>query len=166
MRILPKWDYQFFLALTKNIISYKKSGVKNPHKQLLLLFSIESLKLRGSSAIKYAELYEAFFAILQKYSKSKLASAADPFWYLQNDYLWEVFSSKKLRFRKDKEFPPHASLIESEAIGKLPYWLEKTLSKKPELIQRAANQIAKEIDPADYSGLISRIDELFTNKSQ
>jgi predicted restriction endonuclease len=164
MRVLPKWDYQFFLSLTKNISSFKKNGKKNQHKPLLLLFSIEALKLNSSSVLKYVETYPLFISILQSYSKSKIASAADPFWYLQNDYLWEVFSLKKLRFRKDKDFPPHASLIAAEAVGKMPFWLEKTLSRNPEMLTRAANQVAKEIDPINYSLLISRVDKLLIDK--
>jgi hypothetical protein len=165
MRLLPKHDYQYFLALYKSICSFKKSGLKNPHKQLLLLFSLELLKLRGSSELKYSVLHKRIISILRHYSKSKIVNAAYPFWYLQNDLLWEVFASRKLKFRSGKEEPSHASLIESEAVGKLPYWLEKILSKKPELVLRAANIIAKEIDPEAPSILISRIDQLLADES-
>jgi predicted restriction endonuclease len=145
MRVLPKWDKPFLITLIKNISVYNGEKGKNPHKALLLICILEKFKHTQVSSVSYREIYQPLKELISIYSNSKVIHPDYPFWYLQNDHLFEVFCKVEPKFRSGKDFPPHAELIKKDAAGKLPFWIEKILKKDPELINLLEKTISNEI---------------------
>jgi predicted restriction endonuclease len=145
MRVLPKWDKPFLITLIKSISVYKGEKGKNPHKALLLICVLEKFKHTGISSVSYKEICRPLKELISMYSNSKIIHADYPFWYLQNDHLFEVFSNDEPKYRSGKDFPPHAELIKNNVTGKLPFWIEKILKKDTELINQLEKTISSEI---------------------
>jgi hypothetical protein len=115
-----------------------------PHKALLLILILERFKKTQVSIVRYEEIAEDLKRVIRAFSDGQQAHADYPFWYLQNDHLLEVFYEPPLRFRKDKDFPPHQALLKSKAAGKLPLWIEKLLKKDPSLADRIQKLAAQQ----------------------
>lgn len=145
MRVLPKWDKPFLITLIKSISVYKGDKGKNPHKALLLICILEKLKHTGISSVSYKEIHRPLKELICIYSSSRIIHADYPFWYLQNDHLFEVFSRDEPKYRSGKDFPPHAELIKKDVTGKLPFWIERILRKDPELIKQIQKTVSNEI---------------------
>jgi predicted restriction endonuclease len=145
MRVLPKWDKPFLITLIKNVSVYRGDKGKNPHKALLLICVLEKFKHTQVSSVSYKEIYKPLKELISLYSKSKVIHPDYPFWYLQNDHLFEVFYKAEPKFRTGKDFPPHAELLKCEVMGKLPFWIEKLLRKDPNTINQLQKIIAAEI---------------------
>jgi hypothetical protein len=136
MRILPRWDEALLLSIVKSLGVYKGVGGIKPHKALLLILMLERFKKSQVSIVPYQEIAEDLRRAIKALSDGRKVHADYPFWYLQNDHLLEVFYEPPLRFRKDKDFPPHQALLKSKAVGKFPLWIEKLLRKNPTLIEK------------------------------
>jgi len=144
MRILPRWDEALLLSIVRNLGVYKGVGGIKPHKALLLILILEQFKKTQVSIVQYEEIAEDLKRVIRAFSDGQQAHADYPFWYLQNDHLLEVFYEPPLRFRKDKDFPPHQALLKSKAAGKLPLWIEKLLKKDPSLVDRIQKLAAQQ----------------------
>lgn len=132
------------MSRVKSIVSYKEvDGDEKPHKGLLLLLVLVRFRDTGSSSFRFSDLEERLRALIASYSTSRRLHAEYPFWSLQNDRLWEVFSEQPLRFRKAKDVAPRAELVRGNAVGKLPFWVERLLSKRPELIEGVSELLLK-----------------------
>lgn len=139
-----------FLHLVGSIVSYTEGeGDEKPHKALLLLLALSRFRSSGFSCISFESAEDSLKGLIKRYSNSVHAHVEYPFWSLQNDRLWEVFSSHKLQYRKGKDFPPRPQLIKGEAAGKLPFWIERLLSRKPSLIDEAADLLLKRYFPSE-----------------
>ncbi len=132
------------LTIVRNLSVYKGTGGVKPHKALLLILILERFKKTHLSIVAYRDIADDLIRAVRHFSDGRQAHADYPFWYLQNDHLLEVFYEPPLRFRKDKDFPPHQSLLKAKAVGKLPLWIEKILRKKPELIERIQRLVAQQ----------------------
>lgn len=144
MRILPRWDESLLLSIVRNLSVYKGTRGSKPHKALLLILILERFKKSQHSIVEYRNIAAPLTRAIKAFSDGRQAHADYPFWYLQNDHLLEVFYTLPLRFRKDKDFPPHQALVQARAMGKLPLWTEKLLRKKPELVERIQKLAAQQ----------------------
>ena len=144
MRILPRWDEALLLTIVRNLSVYRGSGSSKPHKALLLILILEHFKQSQLSIVKYSDITSDLTRAIKTFSDGRQAHADYPFWYLQNDHLLEVFYDSPLRFRKDKDFPPHQALLKANAAAKLPLWIEKLLRKKPELAEKIQKLAAQQ----------------------
>ncbi len=144
MRILPRWDESMLLTMVRNLSVYKGTAGVKPHKALLLILILEKFKKSRLSIVAYRDIADDLVRAVRNFSDGRQAHADYPFWYLQNDHLLEVFYEPPLRFRKDKDFPPHQSLLKAKAVGKMPLWIEKILRKNPELIEQIQNLVAQQ----------------------
>jgi hypothetical protein len=142
MRTLPQWYERLLLSLVNNLSIYKSSGTQNPHKALMLILMLEEHKNSGLVFFEYGDFAAKLKLLIKRFSTSKQSHPEYPFWYLQNDHLIEVFYLHPLKFRKDKDFPPHKSLLESKATAKFPFWIEKLLKKDSLLASRIQEIIA------------------------
>jgi predicted restriction endonuclease len=157
MRVLPKWDKAFLVTVIKNISVYKSGGLKNPHKALLLLCILEKFKKTQTSVVSYKEIYQPLKELISIYSKSTIIHPEYPFWYLQNDHLFEVFYNVEPVYRSGKDFPPHSELIKKKVTGKLPFWIEKILKKNPDLITQLEKIISKDIIDDSLDNVLKNI---------
>ena len=114
-----------------------------PHKPIVLFLAVQRLLETGSSVLIYEKEFTLIRALIKDFDSNGTPSSDYPFWYLQNDKLFEVSYIPPLRMRKGKEFPPHASLMKSKAIGKIPFWIEQLLRKDEELRGQALRNISK-----------------------
>lgn len=144
MRILPRWDESLLLSIVRNLGVYKGAGSAKPHKALLLILILERFKQSQLSIVEYGDVATDLTRAIKCFSIGRQAHADYPFWYLQNDHLLEVFYVPPLRFRRDKDFPPHQALLKAKAVGKFPLWIEKILRKKPELVERIQKLAAQQ----------------------
>lgn len=114
-----------------------------PHKPIILFLAVQRLLESGSSVLIYEKEFALIQALIKSFDSNGRPSSDYPFWYLQNDKLFEVSYIPPLRMRKGKEFPPHASLMKSKAVGKIPFWIERLLRKDAELCGQALRHISK-----------------------
>jgi len=165
MRVLPKWDAAFLLTLVRNINAFQEGEAKHPHKALLLLLVLERFKQTGESLVSYSEVCQPLKELIQVYSGSKHAHPEYPFWYLQNDHLFEVYYESGLQFRKGKDFPPHSQMLKCNAVGKLPFWIEKILKKNDELLVQIERIAAKEIQGSVAAKVLADISKVRLEKT-
>ena len=77
---------------------WRKDGARAPHKPLLVLYSIGEL-LRGKSRLlPYTEIDENLGNLLSEFGPRRSRQGTQfPFWRLQNDGIWEVSGTDKIR---------------------------------------------------------------------
>lgn len=165
MRVLPKWDAAFLLTLVRNINAFQEGEAKNPHKALLLLLVLERFKQTGGSLVSYSEVWQPLKELIQEHSASRYAHPEYPFWYLQNDHLFEVYYESGLQFRKGKDFPPHSQMLKCNAVGKLPFWIEKIFKKNGELLVQIERIVAKGIQGTDADKVLADVSKICLEKT-
>lgn len=158
MRILPRWDEAFLVALVKNMSVYKQDGSIRPHKALLLILMLEHFKTCGFTVVEYADIAPKLKKLIARLSpRSGGAHPEYPFWYLQNDHLLEVFYQTPLKVRRDKDEPPHKSLVAAKAVAKLPRWIEKLLKKNGKLPLRIQKMAAEQYVGVDLEDILAQL---------
>lgn len=135
-----------------------------PHKPIVLFLAVQRLQETGSSALIYEKEFPLIRAFIKHFDSNGAPGADYPFWYLQNDKLFDVSYIPPLRMRKGKEFPPHASLIKSKAVGKIPFWIEQLLRKDTELSGQALRHISKKCLGVELDVLEGLYSELSSKK--
>lgn len=144
MKVLPQWDGPLFMSMLRSLNRHSSDerGLA-PHKPIVLFLAVQRLQETGSSVLIYEKEFTLIRVLIRDFDSNGTPSSDYPFWYLQNDKLFEVSYIPPLRMRKGKEFPPHASLMKSKAIGKIPFWIEQLLRKDAELRDQALRHISK-----------------------
>lgn len=92
---------------------WKKGNRRAPHKPLLVLLALANIQQGRERMILYEELEGPLKGLLRVFHNKK-ENASYPFYYLQNDQIWEV-SSKETRH--GKSVPNISALISNEYKG-------------------------------------------------
>lgn len=135
-----------------------------PHKPIVFFLAVQRLKETGSSILIYEKEFSLIRVLIKHFHGNGSPSADYPFWYLQNDKLFDVSYIPPIQMRKGKDFPPHASLIEAKAIGKIPFWIEQLLRKDTELSSQALRHISKKCLGVELDALHGLYLELSSKK--
>jgi len=154
MRTVPEWNGALILSIVRKIKRHvSEDRGPSPHKAIVLFLAIQRLAKTSSSLIDYEKDFSIIRALIKSYELQDSTGSDYPFWYLQNDHVFEVFYTPPIRMRKGKEFPPHRSLIDAGAVGKLPFWIEQVFRRDPELREQALRLIARHLIGTDLEVL-------------
>jgi predicted restriction endonuclease len=165
MKVLPQWDGSLFMSMVRNMNRHSSEDRgPSPHKPIVLFLAIQRLRETGSSALIYEKEFPLIRALIKSFDSNGSPGADYPFWYLQNDKLFDVSYVPPLRMRKGKEFPPHTSLIQSNAVGKIPFWIEQLLRKDTDLISKALRHISEKCLGFELDALESLYSKLSSKK--
>ena len=93
--------------------TWKKGHERAPHKPLLVLLSLANIQQGRERMILYEELEGPLKDLLRVFH-NKTANASYPFYYLQNDQIWEVSSKES---RHERNVPNISALISNEYKG-------------------------------------------------
>jgi len=132
-----RWTSNEVVKLIEGIQSHTVSGKRSPHKAVLLRLAFDQLRSCGSSMISYRKTFPTLKRLLKDQTSSKSINPEYPFWYLQNDRLFEVISEIPLKNRRSGDCPSHVSLVRANALGKIPYWIEQCFLRDNGLFLRA-----------------------------
>jgi putative restriction endonuclease len=110
-------DSQGLVQLFRDVKCHKVKGRRTPHKSLLLLIALSRLKAGHQRLTGFTD-YEALLKpLLKQFNPNvKQQNCAYPFWWLQNDGLWEV-APNGLKKRASSGDPPRSELVSRNAVG-------------------------------------------------
>lgn len=135
-----------FLKL-KNLNVFKRDGKRAPHKPLLLLFALGKMLNKNERLIPFAEIDTEFKKVLASFSPWGNCRPVYPFWYLQNDDLWELKDNQGFKITKSGE-PSRGELLEECAEGGLPSDIYDSLKNDKVLFKQVVETILTDNFPA------------------
>ena len=121
---------------------WSRSGVRAPHKPLLLLLVLGRKSQGLPDTVSFAEIEEELKGLLVEFGPSRQSYHPEyPFWRLQNDGIWEVTSDIPLRSRVSNTDVPVTELRQKNARGRLPQSALDELRASPRLLKEVARSI-------------------------
>ncbi|MFD0315992.1 phosphorothioated DNA-binding restriction endonuclease [Streptomyces flavalbus] len=151
---------------------WSRSGVRAPHKPLLLLYALGQFQRDEQAELRYSAVEGSLQRLLAEYGPPNRTTPAYPFHHLVSDGVWEV--------RTDRGPGSPGSgvgeLRASRAVGRLVPELRRALVREPELLGRMARvlldlhfppslhgelceAVGLELEPAEagpYAGVLRR----------
>lgn len=129
------------LANFAGITVWKKGDKRAPHKPLLILYMLGRLSRGELGYVSFDEMDVKVGELLEEFGPSRKTHPYLPFWYLQNDGLWQLTNMDR-----DADTPlgppPGKTLFRSKGVcGGFPQDIEHTLINKPGLIGAVAHHI-------------------------
>ena len=100
---------------------WRRGDERAPHKPLLLLLAISKAVQGCPRLMSFAELDEPLRGLLERYGPPRKSYHPEyPFWYLQNDGLWEIPAADQLPRRRGGTSAPRSVLLAEGVVGGLP----------------------------------------------
>ncbi|MEV8596535.1 phosphorothioated DNA-binding restriction endonuclease [Streptomyces sp. NPDC052012] len=116
---------------------WSRSGVRAPHKPLLLLYALGRFQRDGEGALVYSAVEDDLKRLLAEYGPSGPTTPAYPFHHLVSDGVWEVRSDRG-------PGSPGTGIRElraTRAAGRLAPDLRAALRREPDLLGRMARAV-------------------------
>jgi len=123
------------------ITVWKKGDQRAPHKPLLVLYMLGRLSRGESGPVSFDTIDQGVGQLLDEFGPSRRTHARLPFWYLQNDGLWQLTN-----ISRDPDLPlgspPSKTTLRGQGVsGRFPEELERALVSNPDLIRQVAQQM-------------------------
>src|SRR5206468_7124932 len=84
----------------RHITVWKRGAERAPHKPLLLLYALGKCQRGDSRVIPYAEIDPALQKLLREFGPPRKSYHPEyPFWWLQNDGVWELQGAEHVALR-------------------------------------------------------------------
>ncbi len=126
----------------KDINVWKRGSERAPHKPLLLLYILGRYYNDESRKVSYLEIDKKLRALLIEFGPFRKTYHPEfPFWYLQNDGLWELDNTDRLILRNGSSNPLRSELLKYNIHGGFPEGIYRELRKNKQLIMRVAKSI-------------------------
>jgi len=94
--------------------------------------------------VSFAEIYQPLKDLIERYGPSRANYHPEyPFWWLQNDGLWEVESEQPMIPRTGNTNPSKPELFRKAAKGGFPAEVYEEFSRSPALVEEAVRRIAE-----------------------
>ena len=120
---------------------WKRRGERAPHKPLLLLYALAHAA-HGDRDIQYAQVDQVVGQLLREFGPQRQIYHPEfPFWHLQSDRLWEVQDADQLPRRTGSSNPTRSTLLEAEAVGRLPIEVFELVRSDPDLLSEVAQTV-------------------------
>lgn len=130
-----------FLELVDGISTWKRAGIRAPHKPLLLLFAFGQVA-QGLTEVPFADCRRELIELLQTFGAPRASHHPEyPFWWLQSDGLWEVEYHGPLKRRSRNKEPTTAALTSARAVGRIPPRFQQLLRTDDELLAAATQRL-------------------------
>ena len=121
---------------------WSRSGVRAPHKPLLLLLVLGRKSQGLPDEVSFREIEEKLKDLLIEFGPLRGAYHPEyPFWRLQNDGIWQVSSDSPLRSRASNTDVPVTELRQKNARGRLPQSASDEFRASPRLLMEVAESI-------------------------
>ncbi|TPQ18825.1 phosphorothioated DNA-binding restriction endonuclease [Streptomyces sporangiiformans] len=123
-----------WLERTAQLRQWTRSGVRAPHKPLLLLYALGRFQQDDDDELRYSAVEEDLKRLLAEYGPPHKTTPAYPFHHLVSDGVWEV------RTAHGPGSPGSGvrELRAAEAAGRLAPELRRALRRQPSLLGRMA----------------------------
>lgn len=94
-------DRELILKKFENLRIWKRLGKRAPHKPLLVIYAIGKLLQDNRQIIPYSEIDKDLGELLREFGPNQDNSGTEhPFWRLQNDGVWKVFSADEIETKQ------------------------------------------------------------------
>ncbi len=130
----------------KNLSVFQMNGNRAPHKPLLILYALGKMLKKGKRLIQFSEIDTEYKKILNDFSPWRSCRPIYPFWYLQNDGLWEIHNSKNLELNNG--LPRRRDLIDKCIEGGFPQDVYNTIKNDTILFKSVVETILSVNFPA------------------
>ena len=116
-----------------------------PHKPLLALIALARVQRKEPRLVTYEEIAPPLADLIAAYSPTGNVQPEFPFWYLQNDGLWEVPEREELlqsiSHLKQRKHIPAKYLKQRKAVAGFPEPVFEVLQDRPELVNRIVHTL-------------------------
>ncbi len=141
---------QHLLDIVSKIRTWKKGGVRAPHKPLLLLLALGRVQRGEQRMVPFSQVEKDLGDLLKAYGPPRDSYHPElPFWHLQTDGLWEIPGGEDLEKRKGAN-RPLVTEMRRAAQGGLPENVDALLRANPRLLRQMARDLLDEHFPTSY----------------
>lgn len=121
----------------EEIGQWQRGAERAPHKPLLLLYAIGRAARREPRMVSYSAVEPVLRRLLEQFgAPGRRPSPEYPFWYLQNDGLWELDAVDEVLPRRAGRKEPRVSVLRAGISGGLPEWAFEMLASDRRLRTR------------------------------
>jgi putative restriction endonuclease len=140
-----------------NLTVWRKGDQRAPHKPLLLLYVLSEYQKGHGRLFAYGEeIHQPLLELLNNFGPQRRDHYPSmPFWRLRGDGFWELQNTERCTPQKGSKEPPKRELIENGVAGGFDQESYLLLLKKPDLINKLAQQILSEHFPESVQELIA-----------
>ena len=131
-----------------NVTVWKKGDKRAPHKPLLILYMLGRLQRGETGSVSFKEIDSEVGKLLDEFGPPRKTQPIYPFWYLQNDGLWQLTNIEP---SSDGTLgpPPTKTFIRNRHVhGRFPADIENLLCSEPETLRRIAAGLLQDNFPA------------------
>ncbi|MBD3278794.1 MAG: restriction endonuclease [Candidatus Aegiribacteria sp.] len=129
------------LELFRNLKVWKKGDKRAPHKPLLLLYALGRLQRGESGPIPFEDVDQKVGKLLDEFGPPRKTQPILPFWYLQNDGLWELTNISPSPDGSLGSPPTKTFMRSNKVTGKIPDNIEKLLQSDRDLLNQVVFSI-------------------------
>jgi putative restriction endonuclease len=157
-----------WLERVARLRQWSRSGVRAPHKPLLLLYALGRFQRDADGELRYSAVEEDLRRLLAEYGPPRPTTPAYPFHHLVSDGVWEVRTDRGLGSPGSQI----GELRETGAAGRLAPDLRAALRREPALLGRMVRvlldlhfppslhpdlceAVGLELEPAEIAGLVA-----------
>ena len=119
-----------------------------PHKPLLILYMLGRLQRGETGTLSFDEIEKGVGRLLDEFGPPLKTQPIYPFWYLQNDGLWQLTNIKTSKNGTLGPCPTKTFIKSRDVRGRFPIEIEKLLSSHPKLLKQIASTILESNFPA------------------
>ncbi|WP_414682926.1 phosphorothioated DNA-binding restriction endonuclease [Longimicrobium sp.] len=137
----------------EEIGQWQRGGERAPHKPLLLLYAIARAARREPRMVSYATAEPILRRLLEQFGAPGRRPAPEyPFWYLQNDGLWELEGVGDALPRRGGTKEPRVSALRAGISGGMPRWAFSVLASDRRLRGRIIRSLLTRNFPRSLHG--------------
>lgn len=125
-----------------NLNISNRGGQRAPHKPLLLLYVLAKQAGDSTAKFEFSKIRKDVQTLLKKFGRPTKSGQRVyyPFWRLQNDGIWEVCPSEKIRLTESGN-ASEPDLIKHNATGCFSTEIAREIRENPNLIPMAAQKL-------------------------
>ena len=131
-----------------NVTVWKKGDKRAPHKPLLILYMLGRLQRGETGPVSFDEMETGVSSLLDEFGPPRKTQPIYPFWYLQNDGLWQLTNIDPSDDGTLGPCPTKTFMRNRDVRGRFPIEIEKQLSSDPELLRQIVVKILEDNFPA------------------
>ncbi len=141
-------DREELLDLFSNVTIWKKGDKRAPHKPLLILYMLGRLQRGKIEPVYFDEMDGDVSRLLNEFGPPRKTQPLYPFWYLQNDGLWQLTNIEPSDDATPGPCPTKSFMRNRDVRGHFPTEIEHQLSSDHELLKQVAMRILEDNFPA------------------
>lgn len=128
---------------------WRRRDERAPHKPLLVLYALGKLQAGAERMMPFDTIEEPLTKLLEDFGPPRKVPHPElPFFYLQNDGIWEIDSTVPLVRCKGSNTPMLTELRKHRAGGGFEKDIYADLRRRPELVRELAREILQAHFPA------------------